>query len=88
VLSVVRGADLPYQFLYNIVDGGGRTLSLGSAEEDLDAEVKAALGRLALVGRLLQSHYSQDYTFSAPLDVEWVLGGRDLYVLQIRPYSR
>ncbi|MFZ2957747.1 MAG: PEP/pyruvate-binding domain-containing protein [Candidatus Ozemobacteraceae bacterium] len=87
VISVVQGSDLPYQFLYNTVEGGGRTISLGSATEDLSNERKDALQKLALVGRLLQSHYSQDYTFSRPLDIEWVMSGKTLYILQIRPYA-
>ena len=86
-MSVVQGSDLPYQFLYNTVEGGGRTLSLGSAKEDLPSEKKDALQKLAIVGRLLQSHYSQDYTFNMPLDIEWVINGKDLYILQIRPYA-
>ncbi|MFA6093440.1 MAG: PEP/pyruvate-binding domain-containing protein [Elusimicrobiota bacterium] len=86
VKNVVQGSELPYQFLYNTVEGGGRTLSLGGAKEDLSIDQKASLQKLALAGRLLQSHYSQDYTFSTPLDIEWVLSGQDLYILQIRPY--
>jgi len=87
VTNVVQGTELPYQFLYNVVEGGGRTVSLGSATEDLPVERKALLQKLALVGRLLQSHFSQDYTFGQPLDIEWVIGGRKLYILQIRPYA-
>ncbi len=88
VVSVVQGTDLPFQFLYNTVEGGGRTISLGSAKEDLDARKKALLTRLALTGRLLQSHFAQDYTFNTPLDIEWAAKGDDLYILQARPYAR
>jgi hypothetical protein len=88
VVSVVQGSDMPYQFLYNTVEGGGRTLSLGSAKEDLDARKKAVLAGLALAGRLLQSHFSQDYTFGNPLDIEWAAKGDILYILQARPYAR
>ena len=87
VTSVVQGSDLPYQYLYNVVEGGGRTISLGSAKEDLSAARKEILQKLALAGRLLQSHYSQDYTFARPLDIEWVIDGKTLYILQIRPYA-
>lgn len=87
VNSVVQGSDLPYQYLFNTVEGGGRTLSLGSAAQDLPADRKASLQELALVGRLLQSHYSRDYTFGTPLDIEWVFKGRELFLLQIRPYA-
>ncbi len=88
VVSVVQGSDMPYQFLYNTVEGGGRTVSLGSAKEDLCAPKKAVLARLALAGRLLQSHFSQDYTFSNPLDIEWAAKGDTLHILQARPYAR
>lgn len=86
--DVVDGTTLPLQYLYNTVEGGGRTISLGAAAEDLDPETQARLGRLALAGRLLQSHFATDYTFAVPLDVEWLLapGGR-LHILQLRPYS-
>ncbi|MER6388738.1 PEP/pyruvate-binding domain-containing protein [Streptomyces sp. NPDC001523] len=86
--DVVDGRTMPLQYLYNTVEGGGRTLSLGAAEQDLDLETQAHLGRLALAGRLLQSHFAADYTFAGPLDVEWLLGpGGALHILQLRPYS-
>ncbi len=88
VIQVVQGAELPYQFLYNCLEGGGRTLSLGSASEDLDEDKKAQLQKLAVAGRLLQSHFSADYTFSTPLDVEWVADENRIHILQIRPYSQ
>ncbi len=88
VESVVQGSDLPLQYLYNTVEGGGRTLSLGSHQEDLSPQQKNLLQRLAIVGRLLQSHFSPDYTFSAPVDIEWAAKGDTLYILQLRPYQR
>lgn len=88
VINVVQGTDLPYQFLYNTVEGGGRTLSFGNARQDLAPERKALLQKLALVGRLLQSHFSQDYTFSNPLDIEWAASGDRIYLLQLRPYAK
>jgi phosphoenolpyruvate synthase/pyruvate phosphate dikinase len=86
VNEVVEGSSLPYQFLYNTVEGGGRTVSIGEATEDLPESKKQTLQKLALVGRLLQSHYSRDYTFSAPLDIEWAVQGDLIYILQLRPY--
>jgi hypothetical protein len=87
VQSVVNGASLPLQFLYNTLEGGGRTLSLGDAKEDLGPEQKKTIQRLAIAGRLLQSHFSKDYTFSCPADIEWTVKGNDIYILQSRPYS-
>ncbi|MEZ4272798.1 MAG: PEP/pyruvate-binding domain-containing protein [Myxococcota bacterium] len=70
---VVEGSERPYQFLYNTVEGGGRTLSLGSAQENLSEHHTAMLQDLAFMGRLMQSHFAKDYTFSSPLDIEWHL---------------
>ncbi|MBI4196827.1 MAG: phosphoenolpyruvate synthase, partial [Deltaproteobacteria bacterium] len=86
VNNVVQGAELPYQYLFNTVEGGGRTISLGCAKEDLSPKKKALLQKLAVAGRLLQSHFSPDYTFSLPLDVEWVERKNQLFILQLRPY--
>jgi len=86
--EVVSGSDLPLQYLYNTVEGGGRTLSLGDFGADLSEARKAGLQRLAFVGRLLQSHFSPDYTFNAPLDIEWLANEEGLYVLQLRPYAK
>jgi len=88
VNQVVEGAELPYQYLYNTVEGGGRTLSIGSATRDLDDQQKRVLRHLSLAGRFLQSHFSPDYTFSAPVDIEWIAGRSDIYLLQLRPYTR
>ncbi|MBI4869198.1 MAG: phosphoenolpyruvate synthase [Candidatus Wallbacteria bacterium] len=88
VNQVVQGAELPYQYLYNTVEGGGRTLSIGNAEADLPEERKEQLQDLAVAGRLLQSHFSADYTFSSPLDIEWLAAADGLHLLQLRPYAR
>lgn len=88
VENVVDGSELPYQYLFNTVEGGGRTVSLGSARTDLPEERKQVLQRLAVVGRLLQSHFSPDYTFSAPVDIEWLANEEGLFVLQLRPYAK
>lgn len=86
--AVVDGTTLPMQYLYNTVEGGGRTLSLGAAEQDLDTATRGRLAHLALAGRLLQSHFATDYTFAAPLDIEWLLtADGTLHLLQLRPYS-
>lgn len=84
---IVAGAELPMQYLYNTVEGGGRTLSLGGAKEDLDEPRKEVLSRLALAGRLLQSHFSPDYAFATPLDIEWTWSRGVLWLLQVRPYG-
>ncbi|MEV6315400.1 PEP/pyruvate-binding domain-containing protein [Streptomyces sp. NPDC051776] len=84
--KVVEGAVLPLQYLYNTVEGGGRTVGLGSASEDLPAGVRDRLADLALTGRLLQSHFSGPD--GGPLDIEWLMtdeGGFRL--VQIRPYA-
>lgn len=85
--AVVDGSTLPLQYLYNTVEGGGRTLSLGDAPRDLDDNTKEMLQRLAFAGRLLQGHYSPDYTFSVPVDIEWLIGPEGLTLLQLRPYA-
>jgi hypothetical protein len=87
VNAVVEGSDQPYQYLFNTVEGGGRTLSLGSASMDLPERTKDKLQRLALAGRLLQAHFSPDYTFSQPVDMEWAMDEQQIYLLQIRPYA-
>lgn len=88
VISVVQGAELPFQYLYNTVEGGGRTLSLGSASVDLDPERKKRLQIVANAGRLLQSHYSPDYTFATPVDIEWVANSEGIFIVQLRPYKK
>ena len=93
VEKVVHGEELPYQYLYNTVEGGGRTLSIGDAKEDLDDESKSILQDLAFAGRLLQAHFSRDYTFAAPVDVEWIagrtsVGEPSISLVQLRPYTK
>ncbi len=88
VNQIVQGTELPYQYLYSTVEGGGRTLSLGRSQKDLDEKQKDILGKLAFAGRLLQSHFSPDYTFSAPVDMEWVANDEGVFILQLRPFAK
>ncbi|MEO5970516.1 MAG: PEP/pyruvate-binding domain-containing protein [Bdellovibrionia bacterium] len=88
VLKIVQGSELPHQFLFNTVEGGGQTLSLGKDQKDLTGQQKDLLQKLALAGRLLQSHFSPDYTFSSPIDIEWLATSEGLFILQLRPYAR
>ena len=88
VINIVQGAELPMQYLYNSVEGGGFTLSLGSATEDLSSERLNILRRMAFAGRMMQSHFSPDYTFSQPVDIEWLANSKGLYFLQLRPYAK
>ncbi|OJF14453.1 phosphoenolpyruvate synthase [Couchioplanes caeruleus subsp. caeruleus] len=87
VTDVVAGSHAPMQYLFNTVEGGGRTVSLGDAERDLPEAGRARLQRLAVAGRLLQAHFSPDYTFSAPVDIEWVADDDRIAIVQLRPYS-
>lgn len=87
VENIVQGSVLPIQMLYNTVEGGGRTLSLGDFAEGITADQEALLQKLAFAGRLLQSHFSPDYTFSQPVDIEWLAGKSGIAILQLRPYS-
>jgi hypothetical protein len=87
VQNVVQGSEIPMQFHFNVVEGGGRTLSLGSSREDLSTEDKEMLQRLSFAGRLLQSHYSDDDTFEHPADIEWLINDQGLYILQLRPFG-
>jgi len=88
VVQVVQGTELPYQYLYNVVEGGGRTLSLGTSKEDLPESRKNLLQKLAVAGRLLQSHFSPDYTFNSPVDIEWLANEEGIFILQLRPYAK
>ncbi|MGW3690445.1 PEP/pyruvate-binding domain-containing protein [Streptomyces sp. NPDC005125] len=86
--EVVEGSAPPMQYLYNTVEGGGRTISLGAADRDVSEPAKQRLSQLALAGRLLQGHFSHDLTFAGPLDIEWLLDPEDrLHLLQVRPYA-
>jgi phosphoenolpyruvate synthase/pyruvate phosphate dikinase len=84
--EVVAGKSMPSQYLYNTVEGGGRTLAKSEGNE-LSEMQEQLLQRLAFCGRLLQSHFSQDYAFSTPVDIEWSAQGNQLYLLQLRPYK-
>jgi len=87
VENIVHGSVLPIQMIYNTVEGGGRTLSLGDFPDGVDAIQASQLQKLAFAGRLLQSHFSPDYTFSQPVDIEWLAGSGSIGILQLRPYS-
>jgi len=88
VVQVVQGSELPLQYLYNTVEGGGRTISLGNASEDLSSDKKELLQKLAMAGRMLQSHFSPNYMFDSPVDIEWLAYEGQVYILQLRPYSK
>ncbi|MFC0598321.1 PEP/pyruvate-binding domain-containing protein [Streptomyces palmae] len=85
--QVVEGETLPQQYLYNTVEGGGRTVALGSSSEGLPAATRARLADLSLTGRLLQSHFSAPEV-DGPLDIEWLLTDQGGFrLVQIRPYA-
>ncbi|WP_167159947.1 PEP/pyruvate-binding domain-containing protein [Streptomyces sp. MBT27] len=85
--QVVDGSVLPQQYLYNTVEGGGRTVALGSWGDGLPAATRARLAGLSLTGRLLQSHFSAG-DVDRPLDIEWLMTDRgDFRLVQIRPYA-
>ncbi|MFJ3224382.1 PEP/pyruvate-binding domain-containing protein [Streptomyces sp. NPDC086783] len=85
--QVVEGSVLPQQYLYNTVEGGGRTVALGSWGEPLSAATRARLADLSLTGRLLQSHFS-GADVDKPLDIEWLMTEQGNFrLVQIRPYA-
>lgn len=89
---VVDGTVMPQQYLYNTVEGGGRTVALGSGGEALSTVTRARLADLSLTGRLLQSHFSGSHSGGSevdkPLDIEWLMTERcDFRLVQIRPYA-
>ncbi|UVS77987.1 Phosphoenolpyruvate synthase [Actinokineospora sp. UTMC 2448] len=84
VEDVVSGAALPIEHVYNTMEGGGRTLSLGAFQSDVDDAVKPLLARLALAGRLLQAHFADG---DQPVDVEWVAADGRVHLVQIRPFG-
>lgn len=86
-VEVVSGKSLPFQYLFNTVEGGGRTMAIGAADHDLDDARKSTLQRLSYCGRLLQAHFSQEYSFSTPADIEWAIAGDRIFILQLRPYA-
>ncbi|GAA2663794.1 PEP/pyruvate-binding domain-containing protein [Streptomyces lunalinharesii] len=86
--AVVDGTALPLQYLYNTVEGGGRTVALGASGTDLPAATRERLAHLALAGRLLQSHFSAP-DVDHPLDIEWLMTDQGTFhLVQIRPYAR
>jgi pyruvate phosphate dikinase-like enzyme len=86
--DVVSGARDPLQHLYNTMEGGSRTVALGAEARDVDDQAKATLGKLALIGRLLQAHFAgADGPVDAPVDVEWLVDGDRIVLLQCRPYQ-
>lgn len=87
VENIVHGSVLPIQMIFSTVEGGGRTLSLGDFPDGVTADQATMLQKLAFAGRLLQSHFSPDYTFSQPVDIEWLAGASGIGILQLRPYS-
>ncbi|MFE6051377.1 PEP/pyruvate-binding domain-containing protein [Kitasatospora sp. NPDC056446] len=86
VAEVVTGEGAPLQYLCNTMEGTSRTVSLGTATVDLDAGTKDAVGRLALISRLLQAHFSPDESYAAPVDIEWAVEGDLVSLLQLRPF--
>lgn len=87
VEDIVAGTEQAQQYLYNTIEGGGRTLSLGEGQTELSEPRKQQLQRLAVAGRLLQAHFSPDYTFASPVDIEWIAGDAEVTILQLRPYA-
>jgi phosphoenolpyruvate synthase/pyruvate phosphate dikinase len=87
VENIVHGSVLPIQMIFSTVEGGGRTMSLGDFPDGVTAAQAEMLQKLAFAGRLFQSHFSPDYTFSQPVDIEWLAGTSGIAILQIRPYS-
>ncbi|MFD4630189.1 PEP/pyruvate-binding domain-containing protein [Streptomyces sp. NPDC058284] len=90
--DIVDGSVLPQQYLYNTVEGGGRTVALGSWDKPLPATTRARLADLCLTGRLLQSHFSTapggGTDVDTPLDIEWLMTEQgDFRLVQIRPYA-
>jgi hypothetical protein len=85
--DVVAGVSSPLQVFCNTVEGGSHTVSIGGAPQALDEAQVRTLERLALAGRLLAACFADDYTFSAPLDVEWIATGGKTYLVQARPYA-
>ncbi|MFE3328804.1 PEP/pyruvate-binding domain-containing protein [Streptomyces sp. NPDC059176] len=85
---IVDGTTLPQQYLYNTVEGGGRTVAVGASGEDLPTATRSGLAQLALTGRLLQSHFSEEDPDDA-LDIEWLMTAEGTFrLVQIRPYAR
>lgn len=88
VVNIVDGSELPLQYLFNTVEGGGNTISLGDSKEELPKHYLDRMQQLAFVGKLLQGHFSPDYTFSQPVDMEWLMNHNTIYLLQVRPFAK
>lgn len=86
-IEIVTGDGAAHQYLFNTLESGGRTIAVGASGHDLLPAQRDVLQTLSYCGRLLQSHFSQDYTFSSPVDVEWAAAGSQIFILQLRPYS-
>ncbi|MBL7714364.1 MAG: hypothetical protein JNL01_02785 [Bdellovibrionales bacterium] len=92
VENVVHGSELPHQYLFNTVEGGGMTIAVPEGSQPLSGELRNQIQNLAFSGRLLQSHFSKDYTFGQPVDIEWIAdtsitGAPGIVLLQLRPYA-
>ena len=85
--NIVTGTETPIQLLCNTVEGGSHTLALGNEGSNLSNAMESSLEDLSITGRFIQSHFAPDYTFSAPLDIEWAWLENKTYLLQVRPYA-
>lgn len=85
--TVVDRTTLPLQYLYNTVEGGGRTVALGSSGQDLPVGTRDKLARLALTGRLLPVPLQRHRP--GPSARHRVADDRsgDFRLVQIRPYA-
>ena len=86
-VAVVNGTDTPHQLLFNVVEGVAKTVVKDHSSSEITADQEKMLFKLAVGGRLLQSHFSPDETFKLPMDIEWILSKDTIYLLQIRPYD-
>ena len=86
-IEVVQGTGNPYQLLYNIVEGGGRTILKDPQDKELTESQLDLMGTLAFSGKLLQSHFAPDDLYNLPVDIEWAINKNKIYLLQIRPYQ-
>lgn len=86
-VEIVEGIECSYQILFNVVEGQGRTIGRDNSGGDLTRSQIKLLSRLALAGKLLESHFCPDQNYTLPVDIEWAINGDIIYLLQIRPYS-
>lgn len=87
-IEVVQGTDKPYQLLYNVVEGASQTLLKDDSLANLTEQEDETLAKLAVVSKLLQSHFSPDFTYKLPVDIEWAIQDNKIRLLQIRPYAQ